>query len=93
MTNNLGELKLGKALLAILLGCALAWFVYSRFSFEQETGAADKTTALLERELKEAKDEAAALRKRIEEIERRLSEPTPPAVRKAKPQPKAGKGK
>jgi uncharacterized membrane protein YccC len=92
MTNNLGELRLGKVLLAIILGCAFAWFVYSRFSFVQKADTVDKTAAVA-RELKKTKDEALELRKRVEEIERRLAEPKPSSVRKAKSQPNAGKRK
>ena len=96
MTNNLGELNLVKALLWIVASCALAGLVYSRFSFEQQPPpdwkAAEKT-AVLERELEQTKNEAAALRKRIEEIEQRLSETKAPVAKQANPQPKAGKEK
>jgi hypothetical protein len=89
MTDNLGELKTGKILLAILFGIAFAWFIYSRFSFQQEPAATDKNVAI-ERELKETKEDAASLRRRIDELERRLSTSSPPpGTRK----PKRGEGK
>jgi hypothetical protein len=89
MTDNLGELKAGKILLAILIGIAFAWLIFSRFSFRQEPAATDKSVAI-ERELKETKDDAASLRRRIDDIGRRLSTPTlAPRARN----PKRGKGK
>jgi hypothetical protein len=93
MTNNLGELKPRTALLWIVLACGLAWFVYSRFSFVQKPDTADKSAAFA-RELQQTKDEAAELRKRVEDLERRQSEPKTPSAPKAKAQPSAGrKGK
>jgi uncharacterized protein YlxW (UPF0749 family) len=72
MTDNLGELKTVKILLAIVIGIAFAWFTYSRFSFRQEPAADDKSE-VLERELKQTNDDAASLRQRVDDIERRLA--------------------
>jgi hypothetical protein len=84
MTDNLGELRIGKILLAIVIGIAVGWLVYSRFTFQQESAAADKSAAV-ERALKETKDDAASLRRRVEEIERRLPpSPTNPSPGNAK---------
>jgi hypothetical protein len=89
MTDNLGELKAGKMLLAVLIGIAFAWVIYSRFSFHQEPAATDKSAAI-ERELQQTKDDAASLRRRIDDIERRLSaQPPAPHVRNSQ----RGKGK
>lgn len=92
MKNTIGELHLGKAILAVVIAGALAWLVYSRFSFVQEENSADRT-AVLERELQQTKDASEKLRQRIEEIERRLPETGSPAIPKEKLPQKAVKGK
>jgi hypothetical protein len=75
MTNNLGELKLYKGVLAIVLGCMSAWLIFSRFSFQQEPAPTDKTAAT-ETELIRTNGELDALRKRVEQLE---SSPAAPA--------------
>jgi hypothetical protein len=75
MIDNLGELKIWKVVLSIVVGIAFAWSVYSRFSFRQEPSAAEKTAAL-EREVEQSKNDAAAIKKRFDEIEHRLASPT-----------------
>jgi hypothetical protein len=81
MTNNLGELKPAKALLAIVLGCTIAWLIFSRFSFQQEPAPTDKKAAI-ECNLKRTNDELDALRKRVEQLES-----SPPAPTKGPPKP------
>lgn len=92
MKNRIGELQLGKALLVVVIACMIAWLVYSRFSFRKEVTLADRTV-ILERELHQTKDAYELLRKRVDEIERRLPAPAPPAVRKTKLHQKLSKGK
>lgn len=92
MKNTIGELSPVKVALAVAMACALAFFLYSRVSFKKEENPTDRTV-ILERELQQTKDASDKLRQRIEEIERRLPEPVPPAVPKAKVPQKATKGK
>ena len=92
MKNTIGELHLGKTILAVVIACAFAWFVYSRVTFKKEESTNDRI-GVLERELQVSKDASAKLRQRIEEIERRLPGPASPVVPKAKVREKAAKGK
>ena len=80
MVNKLGELSLAKALLAVTLSCLTAWFLYSRFTFVQETPPGTKTVdpVAVERQLQQVKAEITQLRERLDMIERGLCQPPQP---------------
>jgi hypothetical protein len=86
MTSNLGELSPVKALLAIVLGCAVAWLIFSRFSFQQESAPIDKTAAV-ENNL----NDLDALRKRVEQLGSSPSAPAQSPQRQSRTQRKHAK--
>jgi hypothetical protein len=90
MTSNLGELSPVKALLAIVLGCAVAWLIFSRFSFQQESAPIDKTAAV-ENNLKRTNDDLDALRKRVEQLGSSPSAPAQSPQRQSRTQRKHAK--